>query len=499
MPFIKTALTRQPTYAARLSALAIESGVTTGWTPFHGGRKFTTFLPGRVGIGAYSAVDNSFSIGRDSRVQNSASAFGIVLIDATTAFSGASATRLIATRGTTEGDANRRGWELSADGGTNQDWQLQAFSSGGRSNVVIFSSSTQPVAGDWQLAIVDVSRDASNTYATVYASVNGGAYVSGSGTVTGIAFGDDTGGNNYLEVAGKIAGTATTQTAGVAMAAWGVGASSAALREALRENPWALFERRSIWVPVSAPASGGTGTLSTTLDALTSSATGSLAISGSASVTLGTLTASATGTLAITGTAGVTLDALTSAATGVHDTISGSASITLDALTSSGTGALAISGTLSQTLAALTVSAYENAPAPTPAASSPTPAGRANKRRYVVEIDGETFDVASPTEAVAVLEQARETAKEQAAQAMQRAAKAQKRPVRKVIADARKALPIPQITVPETLKPAAQVVLEQIQTMYAQTMRDIEVAARMAHEQRIRDLEDDDEDVLLLL
>ncbi len=97
-----------------------------------------------------------------------------------------------------------------------------------------------------------------------------------------------------------------------------------------------------------------TGSLSSTLAAATTSATGTVAISGSASATLGSLTVNATGTVAIAGSLSSTLAAVTVAATGVVAII-GSGSSTLAALTVNGAGTIAISGSLSSTLAALAV------------------------------------------------------------------------------------------------------------------------------------------------
>lgn len=62
----------------------------------------------------------------------------------------------------------------------------------------------------------------------------------------------------------------------------------------------------------------GTAVVAATLDAVTSSATGTLAIAGTASVTLGAVTSSATGTLAIVGALTGTLDAVTSSATATN-------------------------------------------------------------------------------------------------------------------------------------------------------------------------------------
>lgn len=117
---------------------------------------------------------------------------------------------------------------------------------------------------------------------------------------------------------------------------------------------------------------GLSGSAAITLDALTSSATGTLPIAGVAAATLGALTATATGVLPIAGVAALTLDGLTSTATGALS-VAGVAAITLDDLAGTATGALAITGSLDASLAALTLQAYEAPPAIGAGAGSPAP------------------------------------------------------------------------------------------------------------------------------
>ncbi len=134
------------------------------------------------------------------------------------------------------------------------------------------------------------------------------------------------------------------------------------------------------------------------------------------------------------------------------------------------------------------------------AASGPTPAGKSAKRRrprYQVEVDGEVFDADSPEEAKAIIEQAKEEAEKNAALAVDRAAKAVKRPTKKVLRDASKALELPTIKASPALASAASAAMDDIRRIYAQAMRDIEISALMR--QRERELEEDDEDVLMLL
>ena len=101
------------------------------------------------------------------------------------------------------------------------------------------------------------------------------------------------------------------------------------------------------------------GTLSTTLVAVTSTATGTVDIFGTASSTLGAVTLASTGTLEIQGTLSSTLGAVTLAATGEGGAseILGTLSVTLDAVTSTAAGTLDIQGTLSATLGAVTSAA----------------------------------------------------------------------------------------------------------------------------------------------
>lgn len=96
------------------------------------------------------------------------------------------------------------------------------------------------------------------------------------------------------------------------------------------------------------------GTATNTLAALTLSAAGTLALQATASITLGSLSLSSTGSLAVAGAASVTLAALTLTGAGTL-AIAGSAGITLGDLTLAGTGTIAIAGAASVTLGSLTL------------------------------------------------------------------------------------------------------------------------------------------------
>jgi len=109
-----------------------------------------------------------------------------------------------------------------------------------------------------------------------------------------------------------------------------------------------------------------TGTLSTTLGSLTLVATAKALASGSLNTTLGALTLASSGKALVQGTLGTTLGALTLSASGTvftpsAGTVTGTLSVTLDALTLAATGRQVATGTLNTTLGALALSATANA------------------------------------------------------------------------------------------------------------------------------------------
>ncbi|MBK8106015.1 MAG: hypothetical protein IPK42_10740 [Betaproteobacteria bacterium] len=119
------------------------------------------------------------------------------------------------------------------------------------------------------------------------------------------------------------------------------------------------------------------------------------------------------------------------------------------------------------------------------------------KRRYQVEIDGEVHEVESLQEAEAVLAEAAQKATETAKLAIERAAKAKRRPVRKIVRDAEKALEVPAVSVPPSLQSYADQMIGQIRAEYQSALSAIEISAHMA--KREREIEEDDEEVLMLL
>jgi hypothetical protein len=116
------------------------------------------------------------------------------------------------------------------------------------------------------------------------------------------------------------------------------------------------------------------------------------------------------------------------------------------------------------------------------------------RRKQAVEIDGETFVVSSSEEAIELLDRAKEQAEELAALAERRAANAPKRSVPKVVRDAKRTMLVPVISVDSEVRDYANAVMQQIQELYAATLMDIEIAARL----RRIDHETDEEEVLIL-
>ena len=134
---------------------------------------------------------------------------------------------------------------------------------------------------------------------------------------------------------------------------------------------------------------------------------------------------------------------------------------------------------------------------PVPQQSGGGKSRKPRKRRYQVEIDGEVHEVESLQEAEEVLAEAAQKATETAKLAIERAAKAKRRPVRKIVRDAEKALEVPAVSVPPSLQSYADQMIGQIRAEYQSALSAIEIAAHMAR--REREIEEDDEEVLMLL
>lgn len=102
------------------------------------------------------------------------------------------------------------------------------------------------------------------------------------------------------------------------------------------------------------------------------------------------------------------------------------------------------------------------------------------KRKYTVEIDGEEFAFDTASEAVQLLELARQQAEEKARLAVSRAAASPHRQRRRVLQDARKLLDMPAISAPAEIAGAVDDTLEQIRHIFAQALRDIEISMHLA-------------------
>jgi hypothetical protein len=128
--------------------------------------------------------------------------------------------------------------------------------------------------------------------------------------------------------------------------------------------PWARWNGKAV-----AAGGGVNGSLTATLGALTSVASGTVAVAGTVSATLGALTSVATGAVAVTGQTTATLGAVTLVSSGVvgSSPVLGSLTSTLGALVALATGQVAVTGVLAKTLAALTLVATDHPLAPTPA------------------------------------------------------------------------------------------------------------------------------------
>jgi hypothetical protein len=221
--------------------------------------------------------------------------------------------------------------------------------------------------------------------------------------------------------------------------------------------------------------SGVTGALATTNADDTSSAAGTTTVTGSLAATNANDTASAAGTITVTGTV---------AYSNADDSVSASGA--------AGT----VSGTVAYTNANDTVSASGSG-GPSTAQSGGGRSKRKRRQRYEVEIDGEVFDADSVDQALDILQKAKEQAQAVADKAVERAVKARKREPRKVIADAQKALQLPDIQAPAELQDAADAVLQQIRALYEQAAQAIEIETAMRR--REAEIDEDDEEVMLLL
>lgn len=122
--------------------------------------------------------------------------------------------------------------------------------------------------------------------------------------------------------------------------------------------------------------------------------------------------------------------------------------------------------------------------------------GTARRKRYYVDIDGETFEVSSPEHARALLERAAEMAQQVAAEVA-----AEVVPQRRKSATSTKpvALPTPRISSPDPeLADAIRQARIAINEIYRKAAINAELALLMAL-QRQREQDDDDDEAILLL
>lgn len=323
-------------------------------------------------------------------------------------------------------------------------------------------------------------------------------------------------------------GSPTGANLGIVLRAVFSSALTSDLRRAIALNPWrTMLRQRRVWVPVGAGLHEATGALASDAAAIAGTAThltlhatsGALAsdaatIAGAAThLTLHTTSgALASDAAVIAGTAdhatggehptegALSSDAAAIAGAAAHLTLhTTTGALAADAATVAGSAAHltlhTTSGALSSdpaTMAGVAVHSGAGATAPMTGAGRPS----RSRRPRVVEIDGEDFIVNSEEEAAALLDQARETAKERAATAIKRAAAAERRPVRKVLADARRLLEVPDIAASDDLMQLAQQAQADIESIYTSALASVEIAALLARRQRE---EEDDEDVLLLI
>jgi hypothetical protein len=136
---------------------------------------------------------------------------------------------------------------------------------------------------------------------------------------------------------------------------------------------------------------------------------------------------------------------------------------------------------------------------PVPVVETPRQQGAGKskrKRARVVEIDGVDHIVNSAQEAQALLDQAQAQAEETAALAVERASKTSpKKPLGKVMREARKTLAVPEIHAPAEFKSMLDAMLYNVQQRYSEAAQTIEIAALLRKAQQN---EQDDEDILMM-
>ncbi len=209
------------------------------------------------GIGLASGADNVCQFPRNLAIQNADTVTVQALLYASVPPDGSASTRIFGTRGTTEGDGNRRGWEVSVDGGSSVDARIQIFdSSGVRSNDGVIGALTgASVVGQLLWVVFQVVRvPATSTSLTAWFRLHGSDEAATGTATLGTAFGDDTPLVNFPEVCGLVAGSGANQADyAVLQILARTGMISAAERAQWYQNPWRPFAPlpRMLWAPAS--------------------------------------------------------------------------------------------------------------------------------------------------------------------------------------------------------------------------------------------------------
>lgn len=271
-------------------------------------------------------------------------------------------------------------------------------------------------------------------------------------------------------------------------------------------HPWRLFApiTRRIWVPASAggdisilcsvgnAVAAGTAATLSIAQTITCTIGNAVAAGTAATITTAQTVSCAVGNAAAAGVA-ATLTTDQTIAASVGNAVAAGVSATIDI-----GGVVSIDCTVGNATAAGIAAAIDATDAVIETArQAGAGKSRSKKRRYTVEVNGEEYSVESAEEALAVLNNAKEAAQEAADLALTRAVKATKRPLRKVLADARKTMEAPHIVAPPAFEFLVDDIARQIDEIYSRTINSIEIAARLAIQRRAE--EEDDEDILLLL
>lgn len=126
-------------------------------------------------------------------------------------------------------------------------------------------------------------------------------------------------------------------------------------------------------------------------------------------------------------------------------------------------------------------------------------ARRKYKKRYQLEVDGQVFEVRSEQEAISLLERLKSLAEERVTQVVRRSfdnvEKPIRRPKRKILADARRALVQPDITSVRWISQEALNLSAEIDKIYKEALKTIEIGVLM----RIKDEEDEEETIIFLI